>query len=87
MAEREVKINAIPLLNWLKFKRVFLKDQNASERYIALLNEIIGQVSDMIEKAVECNLYDEVETYPNCTVQILRNSVTGDVSVGWVKNE
>ena len=32
---------------------------------------------------VEANLFDEEEIIENCTVQILRNSVTGEVSVGW----
>lgn len=36
---------------------------------------------------VETNFFDQVETYPNCTVQVLTNSVTGEVSVGWWKNE
>ena len=31
--------------------------------------------------------YDEEEIIPNCTVQILRNSKTGEVSVGWWRNE
>ena len=35
---------------------------------------------------VTTNLFDEEELHPNCTVQILRNSVTGDVSVGWWEN-
>ena len=38
-------------------------------------------------ESIEMNIYDEVELYPNCTVQVLRNSVTGEVSVGWWKNE
>lgn len=36
---------------------------------------------------VELNLYDTEELYTDCTVQILRNSVTGDVSVGWWRND
>ena len=36
--------------------------------------------------AVETNIYDKEETYPNCTVQVLTNTVTGEVSVGWWKN-
>ncbi|MCQ4770324.1 hypothetical protein NE579_07590 [Intestinimonas massiliensis] len=35
---------------------------------------------------VETNIFDIEEIYPNCTVQVLRNSVTGEVSVGWWKN-
>ena len=36
---------------------------------------------------VETNIYDEEELHTNCTVQILRNSVTGEVSIGWWENE
>lgn len=32
------------------------------------------------------NTFDEVEEHPNCTVQILSNSKTGEVSVGWWEN-
>lgn len=38
------------------------------------------------ELSVSTALYDEEEIYPNCTVQVLRNSVTGEVSVGWWPN-
>ena len=29
------------------------------------------------------NLFDEEEIIHNCTVHILRNSVTGEISIGW----
>ena len=32
------------------------------------------------------NIYDKETIIPDCTVQILENSVTGDVSVGWWRN-
>ena len=32
---------------------------------------------------VETNIYDEEEIHHNCVVQVLRNSVTGEISVGW----
>ena len=32
---------------------------------------------------VESNVYDEEELHYPCTVQVLRNSITNDVSVGW----
>ena len=35
---------------------------------------------------IETNIFDKEEIYPNCTVQILTNTVTGEVSVGWWKN-
>ena len=36
--------------------------------------------------SVEINVYDERIVYPDCTVEILRNSVTGKESVGWWRN-
>lgn len=36
---------------------------------------------------VHFGVYDKEETYENCTVQVLTNTVTGDVSVGWWQNE
>ncbi len=35
---------------------------------------------------VDKDVFDEEEIHENCTVQILRNSATGEVSVGWWKN-
>lgn len=36
---------------------------------------------------VETNIYDREEIHENCTVQVLTNTVTGDVSIGWWKNK
>lgn len=36
--------------------------------------------------SVHMNIFDEEEVYTNCTVQILRNSVTGETSIGWWPN-
>ena len=38
-------------------------------------------------ETIRTNLYDVEEIHPNCTVQIWKNSVTGEVSVGWWENE
>ena len=35
---------------------------------------------------VETNIYDKEEIYPDCTVQVLTNTATGESSVGWWKN-
>lgn len=32
---------------------------------------------------VDISLYDECERHEHCVVEIWKNSVTGDVSVGW----
>lgn len=41
------------------------------------------------EKILEVHvaIYDKEELYNNCVVQVLTNTVTGDVSVGWWVNE
>ncbi len=36
---------------------------------------------------VETNCFDKEEIFENCTVQVLTNTKTGEVSVGWWKNE
>ncbi len=49
--------------------------------------EAIAEIERYIAAAAETNLYDVVEEHGNCTVQVLRNSVTGEESVGWWVNE
>lgn len=36
---------------------------------------------------IETNFYDKEEIHENCTVQVLTNTKTGDVSIGWWQNE
>lgn len=36
---------------------------------------------------VESNLFDKEEIYPDCTVQVLTNTLTGETSVGWWPND
>ena len=44
------------------------------------------ETADDIE-IISTNLYNIEEVYPNCTVQVLKNSVTGEQSIGWWVNE
>ena len=32
------------------------------------------------------NVFDECEIHENCTVEIWKNSVTGEISIGWYEN-
>lgn len=36
---------------------------------------------------IESNLFDKEEIYPDCTVQVLTNTLTGETSVGWWEND
>lgn len=53
-----------------------------------LIQTIAGVPSVRSESTqISTNIYNEEETHENCTVQILKNTITGDISVGWRKNE
>lgn|GEM_PF-5807866 len=47
----------------------------------------LNQNNESDNKKVTINIYDQEEIHHNCTVQILSNSVTGEVSIGWWKDE
>lgn len=36
---------------------------------------------------ITTNLFDKEELFTDCTVQVLTNTVTGEVSVGWWPND
>lgn len=33
----------------------------------------------------ETNFYNKITTYTNCIVEVLENTITGEVSIGWKK--
>ncbi len=35
----------------------------------------------------ELNMFDDEEIHENCTVQVWRNTATGETSVGWWEND
>lgn len=57
---------------------ITLLQKDATAPYIVANGEIMS---------VEPNIYDQEERHENCTVQILRNSVSGEISVGWWENK
>lgn len=36
---------------------------------------------------IQTNIYDICTIYTNCTVEILENSTTGEISIGWYRTE
>lgn len=38
------------------------------------------------KEIIQTNIYDKEEVFPDCTVQVWTNSVTGETSVGWWRN-
>lgn len=37
-------------------------------------------------ETVTTGMFDQEELHENCTVQILKNSITGEMSLGWWEN-
>lgn len=37
--------------------------------------------------SIETNIFDKATRYTNCTVEVLENTVTGEISVGWYPTE
>lgn len=76
--------------NGIKIKEE--KRIEALDTTIAILSKLIKDIEQknvenvMNIENMEINVYDEEEIYPDCTVQVLKNSVTGKISVGWWKN-
>jgi hypothetical protein len=62
------------------------------QRRIRFLEELVEYLLKKLDEAeppkdVEVNVYDKVTEYDNCTVQILENTATGAISVGWWRND
>ena len=66
-----------------------IASQASRIRYLEELCEYLLKQLDKANAAndVEINIYDKVTEYDNCTVQILENTATGAISVGWWRNE
>lgn len=62
-----------------RLKRII--DVVGSEAY----KEVFRMSIKALEAQTDVNIYDKEETYHNCTVQVLTNTVTGQTSVGWWK--
>lgn len=79
----ECKRDHLQLAEWLKELiaiREFFKSNN-----MEVVFDSKGAVKGV--SPVETNIFDEEETIPNCTVQVLRNTQTGEESVGWWRND
>lgn len=79
----ECKRDHLQLAEWLKELiaiREFFKSNN-----MEIVFDSEGAVKGV--SPVETNIFDKEETIPNCTVQVLRNTQTGEESVGWWRND
>lgn len=59
----------------------------AKSNFFPLKIEAQEAWNNRTETKIETNIFDVEEVHENCTVQILKNTVTGEESVGWWENE
>lgn len=69
-------------------KKGYLQIAHWLEELVSL-RKVLGDSKELTKcgVSIETNIFDKEEIIENCTVQILKNSVTGEVSVGWWRNE
>ena len=48
---------------------------------------VTAAIKELRGTKVTTSIYDQEEIHENCTVQVLTNTVTGEVSVGWWNNK
>lgn len=78
-------INANELLDWIQERKMWLSRfwwTEKSIRELEIIEKKIHEMTDSGEK-FDINIFDQCEEFENCTVQVLTNTVTGEVSVGW----
>ena len=51
-----------------------------------MCDECNGLKDQNYENIVVNNVFDECEVHKNCTVEIWKNSQTGEISIGWYEN-
>lgn len=50
------------------------------------LKLMLDDVDSLVNNAREEDTFDLVETHHNCTVEVWKNTRTGEISVGWYKS-
>ena len=59
--------------------------------FIAIINKMLLEEEQKAKQngtfELELDLFDEMEIYHDCTVQVLHNTVTDEYSVGWWDNK
>ena len=52
----------------------------------SLVEEEEKRAENQANYKIDVDMYDEMELYTDCTVQVLHNTITDEYSVGWWQN-
>ena len=77
----------LPLKIFDEIKALAREAAEALDTLYELERQRLAFTGDFRDPQVEIPIYDREEIHHNCTVQVLRNSITGQTSVGWWKEE
>lgn len=50
------------------------------------LKLMLSDIDSIVDRADDADCFDLIETHLNCTVEVWKNTRTGEISVGWYKN-
>lgn len=60
------------------------------DKIVEIVNGLVKEEEQKAENQtnykIDLNLFDEMEMYHDCTVQVLHNTITDEYSVGWWQN-
>lgn len=95
-AEKVIRAIDSGILAHKKIFKFFLQ-RNVNKGAISALITVKAKIEEIIKEEeqraehqtnykIDIDLFDEAELYPNCTVQVLHNTITDEYSVGWWQN-
>lgn len=86
MKERTFQEIVDDIISWAKMMKIAETEKYWLTLKLSML-QTRYELDTKSKETIDLNVFDEEEIHENCTVQVLRNSVTGEVSVGWWENE
>ena len=71
-----------------QLKMIFDIDRKVFDHKEQKVKRLYNRLSEpMKAETVDASIFDKETVYENCTVQILRNTITGEQSIGWWPNK
>ena len=86
IAHRKKVINYVYILSPRRRNGKLIELKRIEDTIKSLVADEEIKAENQTNYSIDINLFDKEEIIENCTVQVLTNTVTGDVSVGWWKN-
>lgn len=86
MKERTFQEIVDDIISWAKMMKIAETEKYWLTLKLSML-QTRYELDTKSKETIDTGIYDKEDIYPNCTVQILTNTETGEMSVGWWENE